>query len=74
MKPEKKSVIPSYYKKNTGTNLIVRMTLALANDGWTFVIVDDRVTQAYNESQGERKHFESAGALKKWMEEKAEDY
>lgn len=58
----------------SGTNLVVRMTLALANDGWNFVVEDDIVIKAFNEETNERVFFSSAGDLKNWLYLKAEDY
>lgn len=64
----------SMLKHNTGTNLMVRMTQTLINDGWIFLTEGDRVVTARNDSTKERAHFSDAGDLKKWIEKKSEEY
>lgn len=65
---------PNQLKWNTGTNLAVRTTLNLINDGWEFKQDGDRIISASNQQHGEYVHFYTAGDLKKWLEAKAEDF
>lgn len=61
-------------KNNTGTNLIVRMTITLMNDGWAFVIDEDRIKKAYHQEDNIHVHFSNSGELKNWLIEKSLDY
>ncbi|MGI2326973.1 hypothetical protein [Planococcus sp. YIM B11945] len=58
-----------------GSSMVIKMTRALMNEGWSFIPNEaDVIVRAENKKTGEAISFPSVGNLKTWLYEKALSY